>query len=130
MSDESVHNIPEFDAMALLQARLASKGTGPQSTPSKGTIDPYQMMLKRKDANAEEVLSPVQTWPEADIKRLEEFCLKHGIVGFNCGRMSPAAALALLKGKLGVMDTPPKTEGYGPNYPYTMAMQKKSLLHG
>jgi hypothetical protein len=45
--DEISHTnrIPEFDAMALLQARLASKGTGPQSTPSKGTIDPYQMML-------------------------------------------------------------------------------------
>ena len=130
MSDESVHNIPEFDAMALLQARLAGKGTGPQSTPSKGTIDPYRMMLGRKAENAAEATAPIQSWPAEDIKKLEEFCLKHGIVGFNCGRMSPAAALTLLKGKLGVMDTPPKTEGYGPNYPYTMAMQKKTLLHG
>lgn len=104
MSNESVHNIHEFNAMTLLQARLASKGTGPQSTPSKGTIDPYRMMLGRKAENAAEATAPVQSWPVEDIKKLEEFCLKHGIVGFNTGRLPPSVALGLLKAKLGMVD--------------------------
>lgn len=88
------------------------------------------MMLKRKDANAEGAMAPVQTWPEADVKKLEEFCKKMGIVGFNCGNMSPLAALALLKTKLGIPEEPQQTEGYGPNFPYTEAMKKRILLKG
>lgn len=130
MINETLHRIPDFDAMALLQARLASKGTGPQSTPLKGNIDPYRMMLDRRAENASEATAPIQSWPAEDIKKLEEFCLKHGIVGFNCGRMSPAAALSLLKQKLGVFEGSPHTEGYGHNYPYTETIRKRILLSG
>ncbi len=133
MSDEATNRFTEFDIMAALHARIAEKKAGAtpaQSSTGKATVDPYQMMVNRKNANAEEALAPVQTWPEEDVKKLEEFCKKMGIVGFNCGNMSPLAALALLKGKLGVVDTPARTEGYGPNYPYTQAIQKKRLLHG
>lgn len=130
MNRDEKFEIP-FDVMAALHQRLASKATTPSSThssPSKTAIDPYQMMLNRKRKEGED--PAVQHWPEDDIKKLEEFCRQHGIVGFNCGTMSPLAALALLKQKLGVVDTPSHTEGYGPNYPYTQAMQKKQLLHG
>ncbi len=133
MSDENVNSIPEFDFISILQQRLAQKASSQptgQSSTGKATIDPYQMMLKRRDSNAQEATSPVQTWPEEDIKKLEDFCRKMGIVGFNCGNMSPLSALAFLKQKLGVMDDTPKSEGYGPNYPYTEAMRKKQLLHG
>lgn len=134
--DETSHTnrIPEFDAMALLQQRLAQKKTDTSTTTAtpKGPFDPHQMMVNRKRINAGEMITdmPVQTWPEEDIRKLEEFCLKMGIVGFNCGRMSPLAALAFLKEKLGVVDETPRTEGFGPNYPYTQAMQKRILLKG
>lgn len=133
MSDEATNRFSEFDIMAALHQRLAQKKTGTtpaQSSTGQTAIDPYQMMVNRKNANAEGALAPVQTWPEEDVKKLEEFCKKMGVVGFNCGNMNPLAALALLKNKLGVVDTPTKTENYGPNYPYTQAMQKKQLLHG
>jgi len=133
MSDETINRFSEFDIMAALHQRLASKATETSSTRSstgKTVIDPYQMMLARKKQNKEEVLSPVQTWPEEDVKKLEEFCRQHGILGFNCGSMSPLAALAFLKQKLGIVDTPSQTEGYGPNYPYTEALKKRMILHG
>jgi len=60
-------------------------------------------------------------WPEEEIKVLESFCLKHGIVGFDCGRMSPLAALSLLKSKLGVIDAPLEER-----FPYG----NKIVLHG
>jgi hypothetical protein len=44
--------------------------------------------------------------------------------------MSPLAALAFLKNKLGVIDDVSRTEGFNPNYPYTEAMRKKILLNG
>ena len=122
-----------FDVMAALHQRLASKATETSSTRApkgKTVIDPYQMMLARKEQNTEEVLAPIQNWPEADIKTLEDFCRQHGIIGFNCGTMNPLAALALLKQKLGIVDTPSQTESYGPNYPYTEALKKRTLLHG
>ncbi len=133
MSDETINRFSEFDVMAALHQRLASKATETSSTRSstgKTVIDPYQMMLARKEQNKEKVPSPVQRWPDKDIKKLEEFCRQHGIMGFNCGIMSPLAALALLKQKLGVIDPPVQTERYGPNYPYTETMKKRMILHG
>jgi hypothetical protein len=132
MSEEIQRSkIPEFDAMVILQQRLAQKGSS-NSSPSKGEFDPYQMMVKKKEVNAGNIAddTPTQSWPEEDIKKLEDFCKKMGIIGFNCGKMSPLAALAFLKQKLGILDETPKSEGYGPNYPYTEAIKKKMLLHG
>lgn len=77
-------------------------------------------------------------WPERDIKALEDFCRQHNILGFNCGKMAPIAALALLKRKLGINDNP-LTERIpftgtkpinNPNYTYTTMVAKKTLLHG
>lgn len=130
MSDDTTNHIPEFNAMALLQARLASKGVESKSSTADGNIDPYQLMLRRKKENAEGAIASIQAWPDADVKRLEEFCLSHGIIGFNCGKMNPIAALSFLKQKLGVIENPSRNEGYGPNYPYTEAMKKRILLQG
>lgn len=132
MNDNSVSRIPEFDAVTMLQQRLAQKQTeaSPSQPSLNGAIDPYKMMLQRKAVNSGEIQAPIQSWPEEDIKNLEEFCLKMGVVGFNCGRMSPAAALAFLKQKLGVVEDVATSEGMGPNYPYTEALQKRVLLKG
>lgn len=136
--NEEVHNydtrMPDFDAISILQQRLASRKAEPSSNPARrsSAIDPYQIMVNRHKQNAGEISAeyPVQKWSQEDILKLEDFCRRHGIVGFNCGTMSPLAALAILKNKLGVIDDPTTSEGYGPNYPYTGAIKKKTLLKG
>ena len=52
-------------------------------------------------------------WREKDIKALEDFCKEHGIEGFSCGYMSPVAALAMLKNKLGIIDNPTEERPIG-----------------
>ena len=77
-------------------------------------------------------------WPAKDVKALAEFCKKNNISGFDCGRMSPIAALALLKKKLGWADNPlservpfdGKKSINNPGYPYITMVQKKTLMHG
>lgn len=64
-------------------------------------------------------------WPDKDMKALEDFCKKYGIVGYNCGLMNPLAALALLKQKLGVVDV-----SLQERTPYSSGMNKKILLNG
>lgn len=128
MHEDSYDNrIPEFDAMAALQQKLAQRKADatPESAHPKGPFDPYRMMIHRKAENTGEIAgsSLVQSWPEADIKTLEEFCKQHGIIGFNCGTMSPRAALAMLKNKLGI----PQTE-YGPSNTYEQVVQNKKIL--
>jgi hypothetical protein len=91
-----------------------------------GTFDPHQLMVKKKLTDAGDSIdaTPKQSWPDQDIKALEDFCLKYGIIGFNSGRMSPVAALAMLKQKLGVIEP---TEN---RTTYSDAMNKKMLLKG
>ncbi len=127
--------MPEFDAVSILQQRLANKKSDTSSINSsnaKTSFDPHQIMVNRRRENAGEITAntPVQSWPEHDIQTLESFCKQYGIMGFNCGNMSPIAALALLKNKLGIIDNIPHSENYTSNYPYTEAMKKKILLRG
>lgn len=135
------------DLGAVLAQRIAARNaeaTGTTTPP--GVVDPYQVMLqkKREDANPSLVdTTNVVKWPEADVKKLEDYCAKAGIVGFNCGRMHPVAALAMLKQQFGDFSEVPLEErvpagyqkmgthsGYSSNYPYSEAMNKKQILHG
>jgi len=131
---ENVPTIPDAVLRSMLQQRIADKtcNLNGQLRSPKPKLDPYALMVSRQQQNKGEsaIDSPVQKWPDSDIKRLEEFCREHGIIGFNAGRMNPLAALALLKQKLGLVDNSTTSEGYGPNYPYTEAMRKKQILHG
>ena len=134
--------IPNLDA-ALAQRIAARNGADTSTTPAPGTFDPYQALLKRK-SNPQETLSPeLPQWPGEDVKQLADFCQKHGIVGFSNGKMSPIAALAMLKKQVGdysgvaLEDRIPEgyekagtVSGYGANYPYSEAMKKKQILHG
>jgi hypothetical protein len=112
----------------------------------KGGFDPHQLMVKKKliDAGESQDLTPKREWPEKDIKTLEDFCNKMGIVEYNCGKMSPIAALAMLKQQLGVVEGPLEERvplGYqklgskfNSNYSYTQMVKEKTeqkgLLHG
>ena len=87
-------------------------------------------------------ISSIVRWPEADVKVLEDFCKKYGVLGFDCGKMSPIAALAMLKNMLGIVDGPLENRipsgyekmgvksNYSPNDPYQSVFQKKDILHG
>lgn len=66
-------------------------------------FDPYQMLLRRKQREEDPQSFPVIQYDENDIRELEEFCQQYNILGFNCGKMGPKAALNMLKNKLGVI---------------------------
>jgi len=76
------------------------------------TSDPiHAMMLKRRQQQENPTEFPsITEYSDTDIKALEEFCREHGILGFNCGRMNPKAALMMLKGKMGIVETPKSTK--------------------
>lgn len=69
----------------------------------------------------------VTIWPIEEMKALEQFCEKHGIVGFKCGRIPPATALALLKASMGIVDDP--LEERTP-YSHSKNGDEKAVLHG
>jgi hypothetical protein len=146
MSDEfeSINSrIPDLST-ALAQRIAARTGQTSNVNPPPGTVDPYKLMVQRKQGETTEInMDTIKSWPEADVKKLEDYCAKVGVVGFNCGRMHPIAALALLKQQFGEFADIPLAErlpagyekmgtpsGNGQNYPYSQAMAKKQILHG
>ena len=62
----------------------------------------FQSLVRRKQQGEDTNLPPIQEFPQQDINELESFCRKYGIIGFNCGRMNPKAALRMLKSRMGV----------------------------
>jgi hypothetical protein len=88
-----------------------------QSFMKQPSFDPLEMMIKRKQEMESTGSFKVEQYNEDDVKELEEFCKKFGIIGFNCGRMSPKAALMMLKGKVGYREMP-------------LQESKKQILHG
>lgn len=121
--EQTYSRVPDFGA--TMAQRIAQKNGTPSPVP---TFDPYQTMLKRKEAETAPIdPASVQQWPEKDIKALEDYCKRMGIVGFNCGRMPPAVALAMLRNKVGEDYTGVPLEQ---RTPYSQTMQKKQLLLG
>ena len=147
MSDEfeSINSrMPDLSSV-LTQRIMAKKAEASGTTlPPPGTVDPYQLMIQKKKGETAEIdPSTIQKWPEEATKKLQDYCAKMGIFGFNCGRMHPIAALALLKKQVGDYSDVPLEEripdgyekrgthsGYGPGYPYSQAINKKQVLHG
>lgn len=71
-------------------------------TVQNSSFDPYQVMLKKKNRDDDNISSEVIQYDENDVYELEKFCKEHNILGFNCGKMSPKSALNMLKSKIGV----------------------------
>jgi len=93
----------------------------PLSALSLTKHDPiHAMLVKRKQQrdSGEEPLPPKVEYNNEDVKALEEFCNKHGILGFSVGNMHPKAALMMLKSKMGIIETPIQVN------------TKKQLLYG
>ena len=138
--------IPDLGT-ALVQ-RIASKKAeeSGNTPPPPGTVDPYQLMLKKKQGEEIKEIDPatIQRWPEAAVTKLQDYCTKMGIVGFSSGKMPPLVALAMLKKQFGDDYTGIPLEErvpegyekagtrpqYNPGYPYSQAILKKQILHG
>jgi len=69
-------------------------------------FDPYQVLLKRKKQQDSGELPPIKDIDPDDLYELQQFCQMHGVVGFNCGRMNPKAALQMLKSRMGIRENP------------------------
>src|ERR1035437_5378920 len=124
----------------LLQQRIAQKSAVDGPLPPPGTADPYQLMLQRKKGETGPIdPATIQKWPEEDVKELEDYCKRMGVVGF-ASRMNPKLALMQLKRQLGDYSGVPLEERipdgyekagtvnkYGPNYPYSEAIRKKQI---
>ena len=81
----------------------------PLSALSLTKHDPiHAMLVKRKQQrdNGEEPILPAVEYKNEDVKALEEFCNKYGIVAMNFGRMNPQIALKMLKAKMGIQGSP------------------------
>ena len=136
--DITTSAVPDFTQ--ILKNRMV---TGVQ--PNLPGFDPHAMMVKKNKIEKGEIAPdplPEVKWPEKDIKMLEDFCQKCGIIGFSCGRMGPIAALAFLKNKMG-LDNRPLSERipfgyektgtkniYSSNYPYQHPEDKRIVLGG
>jgi hypothetical protein len=135
--------IPDF-ASALVN-RISQKTTTTAIANNSSTFDPYQAMLKKKNDDVSPIdPAQVQQWPDEDMKNLQDYCQKMGIVGFNSGRMHPLLALRMLKQQVGDnFENVPLEErvpaGYekinssrtkNPDYPFTRDISKKQILHG
>jgi hypothetical protein len=90
-----------------------------RTTGIKETFDPHQIMVNKKQD------VPLPTVQETDLETLQNFCNEHGIVGFNCGRMSPIAALSMLKAQMGIVDVP-----FEERYSSNNNNSQKTILHG
>ena len=133
------NRLPDFGQ--LVAQRLA-----PKIQQAGGNFDPHAMMVKKNQIEKGEVVpdtTPEVKWPEDQVKALEDFCAKHGILGFNCGRTSPLAALALLKQKVGDYSETPldkrlpigyESRGtpnrYNSNFPYSHPEDRRVILNG
>jgi len=124
--DMSTSVMPDFNQLLVNKVQTIKSG-----------FDPHQIMIQKKQVQSGEDNIPNQTWPDKDIKILEDFCAKHGIFGFNCGKMSPIAAMAMLKQKIGIGDGPleervpvgyEKLGRFNSSYPYTAMVKEKTLL--
>lgn len=138
---EEYPTLPGFEN--LLQQRIAQKSAANAPFPPPGTVDPYQVMLQRKKGETDPIdPATIQKWPEEDVKALEDYCKRNGIIGFS-SRMNPKIALMQLKQQIGdysgvaLEDRVPEgyekrgtINKYGPNYPYSEAIAKKQIIHG
>jgi len=119
-------NFPDYNQ--LLTQRVSS-------IKQTNGFDPHKLMVQKKKMESGEIESniPSKLWPEKDIKILEDFCETHGIIGYNCGKMNPIAALCMLKQTMGIVEGPLEKRvpyGYQQMNSVDNNVKKKTLLKG
>ena len=97
-------------------------------------FNPVDLMMKRKQAQDDlesGELPEVTQYDPKDVKEIEDFCAKMGIVGFNFRGMSPKAALAMLRGQCGMpSDVIASMEAMGHRVAGKDYPKDKQLLNG
>lgn len=94
---------PILNNNALLMRAIQQKSA---DVSCHSDFDPYQVLLKRKKQQDSGELPPIKDIDPDDLYELQQFCQKHGIIGFNCGKMNPKAALQILKSRMGIKENP------------------------
>jgi hypothetical protein len=99
-------------------------------------FDPAAILIKRKQMqdDMENMDAPppeVESFDPVDVKELKDFCARNGVIGFNFGSLSPKAALAMLKGQMGIQqDVVASMESMGHRVSGKNYQQDKQLLNG
>jgi len=70
------------------------------------SINDINSLLKGRSQNQDPVSYDVD-----DIKELQEYCQKHGILGVNFGNRNPRAILQMLKARMGERSEPVSKRG-------------------
>lgn len=113
MNDWSTIDLGHLQTMTQMSAVQSGVGIRSQAAQiDTDGFDPYEVMVRRKkrQEDPQSFQEPVvQQHHTQDIVAFEEFCQQHGILGFNCGTMSPRAALQFLKSKMGIREEPKVT---------------------
>lgn len=133
------HSSPTMPSFAdMLAARLGNKAKTEDVVSSPDGFDPCKLMIKRKqavlkgeDCYGEELKPPeIQKYPEADVKALEDYCKKMGVVGFST-KQSPKLALMQLKQQLGDFTGIPLEQRILPGYESigSSSSNKKKMVH-
>lgn len=133
------------DIGAFLQRRLAMKKAEATAQVAPNGFDPHKLMVQKHKIETGEVpvdTTPAPQWPAEDVKALEDYCQKMGIVGFST-RQHPRLALQQLKQQMGDMSDIPlesrvpmgyeksgTINSHNCNFPYSKPQDKKSLLNG
>jgi hypothetical protein len=134
--------LPDLEGELFRRINLKKSSTSP--IPTQAKFDPYQALLKKKEEETVPIdPSTIKQWSEKDLKTLQDYCEKMGIIGFSCGKMHPIAALAMLKQQFGEnFEGVPLEErvpaGYqkigttvnNPSYPFSKPLDKRQVLHG
>jgi hypothetical protein len=71
--------------------------------------------MSKMDEKPYEMNPPIPEYNEDDMKELQEYCAKRGIIGVNFGGRNPKAVLQMLKARMGE---------------HNQAVIKKGLLNG
>ena len=113
MNDWSTIDLGHLQTITQMSALQSGAGIRRQAAQiNTDGFDPYEVMVRRKKRqdDPQALQEPaMQQHHTQDIVALEEFCQQHGILGFNCGTMSPRAALQFLKSKMGIREEPKVT---------------------
>ena len=111
-------------------------GKSEEAKPGPNGYDPHKLMVKKHKVETGEELPempPDPKWPAADIKALQDYCQRMGIIGFST-RQHPRLALAQLKQQMGDMSNIPLENriplGYEKVGTFNSCTSKKSLIAG
>lgn len=121
---------PEFsklpDIGSLLQQRIASKQN---LSPTPTGFDPHKLMVKKHKVETGEELPEIPAtpqWPEADIKALENYCQRMGIIGYST-KQNPRIALMQLKQQVGDYSGIPLEERVPAGYQKSGTLSSNSI---